>query len=209
MNYGDVGCVLELFPYYIAIFTATGKDKYATHMIKFYTDLNHVYPPHLHEVILQNWLCNPKGTADEFQAMDWLQELNNLYTKVIFAGQSPNRTKELVFKHSVLLEVYCSMQQTIEENFYLTRHTVRHSKPKMTKTLQRLRDQLAMLAWFEFKAGRSTSTPTTGRSWVVHDAINEGFGVLVRKKTLYSIGDNSTEQAGEAGQVTGEDLGVV
>ncbi|KAK0455372.1 uncharacterized protein EV420DRAFT_1227310, partial [Desarmillaria tabescens] len=105
------------------------------------------------EVILQNWLCNPKGTPDGFHAMDWLQELNNLYTKVVFAGQGLNRMKELVFKRSILLQVYRSMQQTIEENFYLTRHTVQHSKPKMTKTLQHLRDQLTTLDWFAFKAG--------------------------------------------------------
>ncbi len=78
MNYGDMGRILQLFPYYIAIFTATGKEKYATHMIKFYTDLNHVYPPRLREAVLQNWLCNLKGTPDGFRALDWLQELNNL-----------------------------------------------------------------------------------------------------------------------------------
>ncbi|KAK0214726.1 hypothetical protein EDD85DRAFT_782712, partial [Armillaria nabsnona] len=83
-----------------------------------------------------NWLCNPKGTPDGFRAMDWLQELNNLYTEVVFAGQGLNQTKELVFKCSMLLEVYHSMQQTIKDNFYLTRCTVRHSKPKMTKMLQ-------------------------------------------------------------------------
>ncbi|PBK75485.1 hypothetical protein ARMSODRAFT_1012942 [Armillaria solidipes] len=81
MNYGYVGRILELIPYYIAIFTATGKDKYARHMIKFLTDLKYVYPPRLGEAILQNWLCNTKGTPDGFRALDWLQELNNLYTK--------------------------------------------------------------------------------------------------------------------------------
>ncbi|KAK0495074.1 hypothetical protein EDD18DRAFT_1106910 [Armillaria luteobubalina] len=120
MNWGDVGRILELFPFYIAIFTATGKDKYAKHMIKFFTDLNHVYPPPLREAVLRNWLCNPTGTPDGFRAMDWLQELNNLYTKVIFAGQGPNHTKDLVFKRSILLEVYRSTQHTIEENFHLT-----------------------------------------------------------------------------------------
>ena len=47
MNHGDVGRILRLFPYWIAIFTATGKHKYAAHMTKFKTDLNHVYPPRL------------------------------------------------------------------------------------------------------------------------------------------------------------------
>lgn len=226
MNYGDVGRILQLFPYYIAIFTATGKDKYATHMIKFYTDLNHVYPPRLRKAILRNWLCNPKGTPDGFRALDWLQELNNLYTKVsqtnivtcenqlssgqvIFARQGPNRTKELVFKRSVLLEVYRSMQRSIEENFYLNHCTVHHTKPTMTKTLLRLRNQLAILDGFRFKKGRSTSTPASGRSWVVHDAISEGFALLVQKKSLYTVGESSTEESETTNQITSDDLGVL
>ena len=47
INFGDVGWILQLFPYWIAIFTATGKHKYAAHMIQFKTDLDHVYPPRL------------------------------------------------------------------------------------------------------------------------------------------------------------------
>ena len=47
MNYGDVGCILQLLPYWIAIFKAMGKSKYSVHMIRFMTDLDHVYPPQL------------------------------------------------------------------------------------------------------------------------------------------------------------------
>lgn len=53
MNYGDVGRVLQLIPFWIAIFTATGKHKYAAHMAQFKTDLDHVYPPRLRQVSLQ------------------------------------------------------------------------------------------------------------------------------------------------------------
>jgi len=44
INYGNVGQVLQLFPHWIAIFTTTGKNKYASHMIQFKMDLDHVYP---------------------------------------------------------------------------------------------------------------------------------------------------------------------
>lgn len=43
MSHGDVGHILRLIPYWIAIFTATKKNKYAAHMTKFKTDLDHVY----------------------------------------------------------------------------------------------------------------------------------------------------------------------
>ena len=47
MNHGDVGRILRLWPYWIAIFKSTGKSKYTAHMIRFITDLDHVYPPRL------------------------------------------------------------------------------------------------------------------------------------------------------------------
>ncbi len=82
MNYGDVGRILQLFPYFIAIFAATGKHKYAAHMTKFMKDLQ-CYPPYLREAVLRNWLYNPNAMRDGFRAFNWLQELNNLYTKVV------------------------------------------------------------------------------------------------------------------------------
>ncbi|KAJ3964773.1 hypothetical protein EV361DRAFT_976193 [Lentinula raphanica] len=95
INYGDVGRILQLFPFLIATFAAVGKHK-------FLTDLNQRYPPALREAILQNWLFNSKGTPDGFRPFDWLQELNNLYTKTIFSGEGPNHTRQLIFKRSVL-----------------------------------------------------------------------------------------------------------
>jgi len=53
MNHGDVGRMLHLFLYWIAIFTVTGKHKYVAHMTQFKTDLDHVYPPWLRYVAFQ------------------------------------------------------------------------------------------------------------------------------------------------------------
>ena len=47
MNHGNVGCILQLWPYWIAIFKSMGKSKYTAHMIRFIMDLDHVYPPQL------------------------------------------------------------------------------------------------------------------------------------------------------------------
>ncbi|KAJ3828649.1 hypothetical protein F5878DRAFT_530951 [Lentinula raphanica] len=81
ISFGDVGRIIQLFPYLISTFAAVGKHKYATQMSKFLTDLNRRYPPALRNAILGNWLFNTKGTPDGFRPFDWVQELNNLYTK--------------------------------------------------------------------------------------------------------------------------------
>jgi hypothetical protein len=57
MNHGDVGRILRLLPHWIAIFKSTGKSKYSAHMIRFMTDLDHVYPPQLRYVCDFNIKC--------------------------------------------------------------------------------------------------------------------------------------------------------
>ncbi|KAF8235572.1 hypothetical protein L208DRAFT_1256221, partial [Tricholoma matsutake] len=106
MNHGDVGQILHILPYWIAVFKSTGKSKYVAHMIQFITDLDHVYLKHLKDILLHNWLCNPTGKADGWQGWDWLQERNNLYAKVIFAGCGSNCTQQLIMGRSILIEVY-------------------------------------------------------------------------------------------------------
>jgi hypothetical protein len=44
MNYGDIGRVETLFLPWIYLFKATGKHKYATHMVKHLTDVHFLYP---------------------------------------------------------------------------------------------------------------------------------------------------------------------
>ncbi|KAK1227567.1 hypothetical protein PQX77_009427 [Marasmius sp. AFHP31] len=216
MNHGDVGRILELFPYMIAIFSATGKHKYAAHMARFIANLKRVYPKRLRDTVLRNWLYNEKGQPDTFRAFDWLQERNNLYTKVVFAGEGVNRTKALVMKRSPLLGVYRSLQSTIEESFYLTHRTVRHSNPDMTKTIQKLRVHLAALKAHTFQADRTTSIKDSSRKWVVMDAVTKGFEKLQSRKDLYGTGgtnanseDNEgTEEDDEIGEITGDDIGA-
>ncbi len=64
-NNGAIGLMQDLLWHWVPMFLACGKHKYAMHAIKM------------------NWLCNPAGKSDGFQGVDWLVELNNLYTKVM------------------------------------------------------------------------------------------------------------------------------
>ena len=44
INEGDIGRVETLFPAWIYLFRATGKHKYARHMIQFLADVHYIYP---------------------------------------------------------------------------------------------------------------------------------------------------------------------
>jgi hypothetical protein len=58
------------------------------------------------EVIWNNWLVNPTGKPDSFHGADWLVELNNLYTKVIYGGAGSNYTIKHIIEESILIDLY-------------------------------------------------------------------------------------------------------
>lgn len=81
INEGDIGHVETLFPSWIYLFRATGKHKYAKHMMKFLTDIHFVYPSKLQHAVWYNILVNPTRKKGKFCAVDWVVEAQNLHTK--------------------------------------------------------------------------------------------------------------------------------
>jgi hypothetical protein len=103
-------------------------------------------------------------------------------------------------KRSILIEVYRSAHQIIENNFYLTHRTVRHSSPKMTRTLARLGEYIE-------KSSQNPHIFTAGRlvDYEVVDRISDGFALLGEDSDLCK--DTGGEAAG-AEATTREDIGV-
>ncbi|KAL0952556.1 hypothetical protein HGRIS_006812 [Hohenbuehelia grisea] len=111
---------------------------------------------------------------------------------------------KLVMKRSILIEVYRSVHEVIEDNFFLTHRTIRHSHPKMTRTLQHLG------AWIA-KADNKPHVFTKGRmaTYEVPDLVCNGLIALAESKDLSSMaaGDDNEGDAGALG-VSGDDIGV-
>ncbi|KAM6490409.1 hypothetical protein JOM56_004349 [Amanita muscaria] len=91
MNYGDIGRVETLFMPWIWIFRSCGKHKYATELRRYLENIHFIYPEGLRKAIRKNILCNPTGKEGAFRAIDWLVELNNLFTKVSHDFEYPVR----------------------------------------------------------------------------------------------------------------------
>ncbi|KIJ34133.1 hypothetical protein M422DRAFT_52124 [Sphaerobolus stellatus SS14] len=140
MNWGDVGKVEAILIPFIFLFQGCGKYKYAQAMIRFLGSLQHVYTPELRNshAIQMNWLVNPTGKPGCFRAVDWVVELNNLYTKVIYGGHFSNRTLKLMIKQSTLIEIFWATHTIVEDWLHLMHHTRQHSPSDMHLTLQRL-----------------------------------------------------------------------
>ncbi|KAJ7198952.1 hypothetical protein GGX14DRAFT_573043 [Mycena pura] len=173
MNYGDIGRVETLFPPWIYIFKAVGKHKYATHMVKFMTDVHFVYPARLRHAIRYNMLPNPKGEEGKCRGVDWVvEQMINLPTKDTYGGRGSNYTKKRVLEESPLIQVYSQCCGNIERNFQLTSLTSRQAAPDMTKTLRKMAIYTQEHGPNEIRAGRKTTHS-------IPDIITQGIGKMV------------------------------
>ncbi|KAJ3775009.1 hypothetical protein FB446DRAFT_638770, partial [Lentinula raphanica] len=126
----------------------------------------------------------------------------------------PNHTRQLIFKRSVLLEVYRAMQETIEDNFFFTHRTVQHSKPTMTNTLRKLSEIVSALDSTILKPGRLSSIPGHQDRWEVQDVIIEGFAILAQKKELLignvfdEVDEAEANKSLHSREIDGYDIGV-
>ncbi|KAJ7582032.1 hypothetical protein C8J56DRAFT_793049 [Mycena floridula] len=197
MNAGDIGRVEASFLPWIHMFKATGKHKYASQMLKFMLNLKYRYPPGLSEIIRLNWLVNTTGKPHAFRGVDWLVELNNLYTKVIHAGGSSNRMIDHIIKESPLIELYRECHTTVENGFHLMHRTIRHQPPNMRKTLDTLGGIMSAVQPHKFLAGRKAN-------YSVPDQIAVAMNLVMKKVTVAEwTGDEDDEGTAD---VAPEDL---
>ena len=215
MNYGDIGRVESLFPPWIAIFKATGKNKYAKSMCKYLNDVHWVYPKPLAHAVWYNCLVNPKGKKGCFRATDWVQELDNLKTKVslavlsfpwplmiafqvIFGESYANYTKDRVIAESSLIDIFHMCHSTIETNFMLGGLTTRHTPPDMRKNYHALTNYMHDNHTNAFQTGRKTG-------YSIQDLIDEGLRLLLSGEGAIDEGqeENETWQV-EEGDVMAE-----
>ncbi|KAH9911404.1 uncharacterized protein B0H18DRAFT_892881, partial [Fomitopsis serialis] len=175
MNHGDIGRLETCFVTWIYIWKATGKNKYATYLGDFIKDVHFVYPERLRRAIRLNWLCNLRGLPDTFRAIDWVVELNNLYTKHIHGGEFSNRTLDYLLKESGLIDIYQRSQVNISDNFCMTNCTINHAKPNMVETYKKVCNHMTANQTHEHVAGRT-------ELYEVKDKLREGFGMIQKRK---------------------------
>ncbi|KAH9917708.1 uncharacterized protein B0H18DRAFT_938256 [Fomitopsis serialis] len=156
-NAGDIGGLEAVMISWIPLWKATGKHKYAAHMVKFLTDVHFVYPERLRHAIRYNLLVNPTGKAHAFRGVDWVVELINLFTKDTYGGDGSNFTKDRVITESPNVLVYRSCARNAERNFYLCGLSSAHGKKDMTVTYNALLKDMDETAPHEYRAGRKSA----------------------------------------------------
>lgn len=199
---GDVGRVEVCLHRWIPIFKGTGKHKYATNLLEFLIDLNFVYPESLKKAVRSNWLCNPTGKPMGFRGVDWLLEINNLYTKVIYGGSGSNYTVKRIIEESILIQLYRDCKKVVEDQYALKPKTTRHGDPDLVATfaaLSRLSQKLNTLTY-----------STEGRSAEHHIPNYVGIGIEKFENEASKTGTNSLSLLvdGDEEEVTEDDVAV-
>lgn len=106
----------------------------------------------------------------------------------------------LIFKRSVLIEVYRSAHRVIENNFYLTHRTLSHTHPSMLATLKKLATHIQEKQPHKFQAGRTVK-------YEIQDVITDGLVRMFETTDLTNVqGDEDEVQVGGP---TAEDIGVM
>lgn len=102
-----------------------------------------------------------------------------------------------IIKESPLIQIYRDCHVNIEENFVLTRRTVNHTAPDMTKTLQALGDYLQNHSPFNHQPQRRSS-------YVIPNMISKGVELLMTRE------DKSRDEEVEMDEMgpDGDDLAV-
>ncbi|KAI0052951.1 hypothetical protein FA95DRAFT_1482269 [Auriscalpium vulgare] len=171
MNAGDMGRIETVVPSWIWIFRATGKHKYASGMLRFMTDVHFLYPEGLKRAVRYNCLVNPTGKPNEFRAVDWLVELNNLFTKETYGGSGSNYTKKRVLEESVLVEIYRACHKKIERDLHLPGLTYHHAAKNMEKTFEKLSAYIQNISHpNEIQRGRKSAH-------LVEEKVDKGQGI--------------------------------
>ncbi|KAG8750593.1 hypothetical protein FRC14_000370 [Serendipita sp. 396] len=165
-NTGDIGRVVDVIPFWILIWKATGKHKYAKFYHQFLLNLR-TWPEALARVVRRNWLCNPKGKVFGFRGIDWLVELNNLYTKEIFSGHGPNRSIQLIKKHSILIQILQQCHEIFDNVFYNIARTQYHTPADTTVLIARL------VSFMNKEEATGVSTERSVKAYI--DAIARGM----------------------------------
>ncbi|ETW78199.1 hypothetical protein HETIRDRAFT_325386 [Heterobasidion irregulare TC 32-1] len=182
MNVGDVGHLETIFAPWIAILKACGKHKYASAITQFLLDVHFVYPEGLRCVVRYNVLVNPTGQPGKFRGVDWVIELNNLFTKHIYGGSGSNFTKDNVIKESCLIGVFQNCHKNVEENFQIPGLTTCKGHKDMKRTFNKLLKYTLDSEPNVSKAGRQAR-------YYILDMIEKGLGLI--EENEYKVGSDS------------------
>ncbi|KXN85800.1 hypothetical protein AN958_10824 [Leucoagaricus sp. SymC.cos] len=133
-------------------YRGNGHTKYAYEMLHVIHNLNVVYPPKIHEIVLNNWLVNPSGKSNAFNELDLVQEHLNFWIKVFYKAHGSNASWEWL-EH---IAPYTDILRQLASGFHNllgADQGTKHAEPDLSKDIQTLMDSLSKYDVYQIKMG--------------------------------------------------------
>ncbi|KAF8344262.1 uncharacterized protein EI90DRAFT_2902059 [Cantharellus anzutake] len=200
MNYGMVDVIIDVLSFWVPIFQACRKHKYATYLSNFIFKLQR-YPLPLQEAIMRCWLCNPSGNNGGFRAIDWLVELMNLYTKVIYSGGGSGKTIEYIVSQLSIIQAYRTCIEDVKDDYHIPDKTLHHASPDIESRLLAIRNELRNLRPHKYERGRTVPT-------VIDDHFRKGLELFQHGTMWTSTNISQSSSTDDTYDIEVADLGA-
>ncbi|KXN82724.1 hypothetical protein AN958_02062 [Leucoagaricus sp. SymC.cos] len=150
---GDSGHVILVLKTWALAFHGNGRTKYAYEMLHTIHNINHVFPPEIRKIVLNNWLANPTGKPNAFVELDLVQEHLNFWIKTFYKSHGSNASWDWLEHVSPCVEVL----HKLASDFHATLGSdqgVKHADANLTKDIQTLMESLDDYDIYQIQPGR-------------------------------------------------------
>ncbi|KAL1725304.1 hypothetical protein EV714DRAFT_221595 [Schizophyllum commune] len=150
---GDSGRIILVLKTWALSFRAQGRTNYAQELLYLIHNLTKVWPPHIRDVVLQNWLVNPSGKANGNHPVDLLQEHHNLLIKVHYQAHGGNASWEWTATVAPCIAILRRLNQDINRALG-GRQGARHAEADLSRDVAELMSSLAKHRVYDQVPGR-------------------------------------------------------
>ncbi|KAI0371405.1 hypothetical protein BV20DRAFT_942425 [Pilatotrama ljubarskyi] len=178
MQRGDIGMMEDLLPHLFFQFSGGGNHKYAVEILELLQGLHREWTPEVKDFVRQNcWLVNLTGGAEDFQAIDLVQEHTIKDVKVTYRPKGPNASWDLMKARAPAIPLLRAVDEEITRQFRSIYRGTRHTNPSKDADVKHLEDFYEAAEVHEYQPGR---TVTKGSADDFKEFVSEGFNVAAR-----------------------------
>ncbi|TFY80542.1 hypothetical protein EWM64_g3470 [Hericium alpestre] len=138
---GDSGHILVILKVWAFSFRGQGHTKYAHEVLFLIHNIQHVWPPAVVEIVLNNWLVNPTGKPSGWVEVDLMQEHLNFWIKIFYAAHGSGASWEWLHMISPCIQLLQDLATEVNSTLG-TKQGNRHACLDLTEDIEELMGSL-------------------------------------------------------------------
>ncbi|KAI9070345.1 hypothetical protein FKP32DRAFT_1537291, partial [Trametes sanguinea] len=118
MRSGDVGVMEDLLPHMFFRFAGGGNHKYAVEILELLQGIHREWPQEVTDFVRENcWVVNLSGKANQFQAIDLVEEHTVKDIKVTYRPKGPNSSWHLMKARAPAIPTLRAIDKSLDAQF--------------------------------------------------------------------------------------------